>query len=593
MTINYGTPTKKGGRAKRLLAVSATAVIAGCALAIPALAATPPNWPHDVTVFPQRDMVTVDGYAINTDMNITVNRGNKVVGRASGTTDKTGFIEVNHPGGVCWGKKNPDGTYSGVTPDIQPQDVVTVNPAVGASDSSRVINATAEAAFINADGNVEVHGTAQNAGKPINLDLMEQRIVQPDLRDHDLNPNSRITKRDIRADGTGGVVKGIDGARGDLSYDTVDNPTGTKWTAIYTGLNPDEAQLAVEGQTRILSWMQTNNAGERLGLTIYEEDEVNGPGMGGCPAGPGPVVAPKAPDAPILYDEATDRYNSVWDAEAGTYKPVYDMHSAEGATPQELEQMVLQGELHEVVTFSERDMVVAEGYAPGTNIEIVVRRPNVNNAGSKIIGSTRGVTGRDGLFEVNHPGGGIWTGQTPNIKPGDIVDVLQYNDNDPAVQGDEVVTGGETQRTMDVTAEAAFINAAGNVQIDGTAVNPNGTRIPLDQLEQRIINPDFTTTSIGRRDIRATSEGGRVGDQPASSASLRYVAKGQWRAVYTGLTGPEKQLALEGQTRIMSWLSADTAGDRFGLTIFEVGETGGPGMGGASPAGNESLPVAP
>ena len=482
---------------KKLLAASATAATVSLALAVPVLAATPPQLPHDITAFPQRDMVVADGYAPNTNLNITVrSEDGALEGRAIGTTDRTGFLEVNHPGGICWGAGANDSLQ--VTPDISPEDVVSVDQAGPVeSDSSRIMNvqidkddpATPEdesgAASIEGT-NVVVHGTAQTAaGERVDLSQLEQRVIQPEFRG---TAGSRIDRRDIRADNAGGRVQGIANAQGNLSYDSAtfdpSDPNRFDWTAVYTGLNQTERELAVEGQSRIMSWMDATAAGDRLGLTIFEADEVNGPGFGGCPAGPGGPVSPEDPDAPLLYDNDPaddDPANPTFQ----TYDASQLLDPADPAT--DLTQ------LHEVVVFPERDFVSAAGYATGQDLEVVVRRP-----GTGIIGSARGVAGRDGVFEVNHPGGANWTGQTPNIRPGDIVDLVQFNDPDPATSGDEAVTGGETQRTINVTANAAFVNACGNVQINGRAVNPDGTRIPLDQLEQRIIQPEFRGTAGSR-----------------------------------------------------------------------------------------------
>lgn len=613
MTPSSDRHTKKvqsrGSGAKKLLAVSATAVLAGLAVAAPALAATPPQLPHDITAFPQRDMVVADGYAPNTRLNITVRSGGGALeGRAVGTTDRTGFLEVNHPGGICWGAGANASLQ--VTPDISPEDVVTVDQAGPVeSDSSRIINVQInkddplttdvdESGAASIEGNnVVVHGTAQNPdGSRIPLDKLEQRIIQPGFRDQGVNPDSRITRRDIRADGNGGRVQGVANAQGNLSYD---GATGNAWTATYTGLNQTERELAVEGQTRIMSWMEADAAGERLGLTIFEEDEVNGPGMGGCPPGPGPVVPPAAPNAPLLYDN-----DQADDDPANPTFQTYD-------TSKLLDPAVATTDLtqlHEVVVFPERDFVSVAGFTAGQNLEVVVRRPGVG-----VVGSSVGVVGRDGVFEVNHPGGEVWTGQTPDIEPGDMVDVVQFDDPDGSVaatgaapggkNGDEVVTGGETQRTINVTANPAVRNNNGTpnnrnddrLVIRGTAVDAAapGGRVPLDKLEQRIIQPELNNTRIGRRDIRADSQGGRVENVPGGSGRLVYdsATSTNWTATYRGLNNNEIRLALEGQVRILSWLAADAAGERFGITIFEVGEQGGPGMGGAPPAGDEALPV--
>jgi len=41
----------------------------------------------------------------------------------------------------------------------------------------------------------------------------------------------------------------------------------------------------------------------------------------------------------------------------------------------------------------------------------------------------------------------------------------------------------------------------------------------------------------------------------------------------------------------MAWHSTNPNGDRFGMTIFEAGEVGGPGMGGCPTTGNAAIPI--
>ena len=113
-------------------------------------------------------------------------------------------------------------------------------------------------------------------------------------------------------------------------------------------------------------------------------------------------------------------------------------------------------------------------------------------------------------------------------------------------------------------------------------------------MEQRIINPDFTSTRIGRRDIRADTSGGRVENVPGGAGNLLRTGASpsdQWRAIYTGLNDAEKQFAVAGQSRAMAWLSTNGNGDRFGMTISEFGEVGGPGMGGCPAPGNTSIAI--
>ncbi|QIN81379.1 hypothetical protein GBA63_01120 [Rubrobacter tropicus] len=228
----------------------------------------PPQLPHDVTVFPSRDFVVADFYEPFTDLFFKVVRNGHVVGAAKGTTDAAGFLEVNHPGGVCW---------TGQTPDIKAGDEVIVTDAQGNGDAVSTSDVFATGAE-EVGSTVVIHGTAADAnGNPFPIERLEQRIINPDFRDA---PGSTIGRRDIRATSDGAEL-------GDISYDPVDpqdNPDGTRWTAVYTGLNAVERDLAVAGQTRIMGWQATNAAGDRLGITIFEVGELGGPGFGGCPA---------------------------------------------------------------------------------------------------------------------------------------------------------------------------------------------------------------------------------------------------------------------------------------------------------------------
>src|SRR3712207_5740405 len=104
---------------RRLSLAAACALAAIAAPAASAAVSSPPAFPQEVTVFPERDFAVVDGWPGNTDFKMEVLRGpgDVVVGTAFGTTDADGFAEVNHPGGFCW---------TGFTPDILPGDTVRV-----------------------------------------------------------------------------------------------------------------------------------------------------------------------------------------------------------------------------------------------------------------------------------------------------------------------------------------------------------------------------------------------------------------------------------------------------------------------------------
>ncbi|TFZ05489.1 hypothetical protein EZ313_02115 [Ramlibacter henchirensis] len=512
----------------------------------------PPLLPQGITVFPQRDFTSVEGFAPNADVVVQVRRGGDVVSDARGRTDATGFLEVNHPGGVCW---------RDVTPDIAAGDVVRVTyrdtsnnralvppPVAGSGAATNTQNVTATQAS-DTGTTVVIKGTAQQAnGSRIPLNRLEVRIINPDFIDP---PTSRINRRDIRADNAGGRVEGIAGATGTLAYDTA---TSTSFTAVFTGLNDAERALAVAGQTRVLAWQQTTAAGDRLGITIHEVGEVGGPGIGGCPPGPGGAIPPAPPDPPVHYDPA-------------------QLLGAEQPQPAF------------VTVFPERDFLSVEGFPEGADLQIVVRR---GTSSAPVIGTARGIVPRGGVFEVNHPGGVCWSGQTPDIQAGDWIDVFRVVDLSFSV--------GQKQQVIDTrVTRSAFINADGNVRVNGIALDPRtGQPLPLRFVEQRIINPDLVNTRIGRRDVRADTAGGRVENIPGATGNLLRTGgsgSSEWRAVYTGLNATEQQLVLAGQNRAMAWLSTNADGDRFGLTISEFGEVGGPGMGGCPASGNASIAI--
>jgi hypothetical protein len=690
----------------------------------------PPVLPHEVVVFPQRDFVVAEGYETGERLNFEVIRkdtaGNDVtVGTASGTV-AGGLLEVNHPGGVCW---------AGQTPDILPGDrvvVTTVDPATGEDsgngDATTTADIDAEAAFINEEtGNLEVHGTAREAdGSRIPIERLEQRIINPDLVD------TTVGRRDIRATSDGAEL-------GTISYD---GATGNAWTATYSDLGDEAEQIAVAGQTRVMSWMDTNAAGDRLGITIYEEDEVGGPGLGGCGAGATYGVADFGRDAvnAANVDEDLNVTGSAFNATAvtatltdsagrsvnanitqqpqpatghqswkGTFSAAqvasladgdltasstYNITVDDGSGPVErqingADKQILKDTVvpngagitatpnggaftnpqtvklqkpagedrlteihyttngnqpslasrvfgediivtddqtirarmvdeagnesavrsfaydiqigqdstveppanvtpidspespndggvvntpprlpHDVTVFPSRDFVVADLYEPNTDLFFKVVR------NGHTVGSARGTTDAAGLLEVNHPGGVCWTGQTPDIKAGDQVIVTDAQGNGDAVS------------TSDVFATGARI-VGNTVVVEGTAKQADGQPFPLERLEQRIINPDFREvpgSTIGRRDIRATSDGAGLGDISYDTQNNPDGTK--WTAVYTGLNAVERQLAVEGQTRIMGWMETSPADDRLGITIFEVGEAGGPGFGGCPGPGD-------
>lgn len=518
----------------------------------------PPLLPQAITIFPERDFTSLEGFRPNADLLVQVRRAG-IVADAIGRTDGSGFMEVNHPGGVCW---------RNITPDIGPGDTVRVTyrdtsnnrnlvPAlIGGGAAANTQNIRAIQASDNGNGGVIIKGSALLAnGNRIPLNRLEVRIVNPEFIDPTV---SRIGKRDIRADSAGGRVDGnngnpIPGTSGTLAYDG----TTANFVAVFNGLNASERQLAVDGQTRVMAWQQTTAAGDRLGMTIYEVGEFGGPGLGGCPPGPNGVVPPARPTSPVHY------------------VPSHLLNAAIAAN---------QASLKDVTVFPERDFISIAGFPVNADIQVVVRR---GTSSTPVIGTARGLVPQGGVFEVNHPGGVCWTGQTPDIRAGDFVDVFQVVNMG--------FSYGQQQQVIDTKiTKAAFVTSAGEVRVNGVASDATGAPYPLRLMEQRVINPDFNNTRIDRRDIRADTTGGRVENVPNGAGNLLRTggsSSSEWRAVYTGLNDSEKSLAVSGQSRAMAWLSSNGNGDRFGLTISEFGEGGGPGFAGCPASGNYSIEI--
>jgi large repetitive protein len=249
-------------RRRKATFVAAAAIV----VATPGLASAVidpfPAQPLEVVVFPERDFVVTEGGPANLALDFKIIRNGVTIGTASGTTDADGLLEVNHPGGVCW---------QGVTPNIMPGDVlrVTEQAAPGNGYEVRTQGVSAPQAQI-VGNNVVVRGVALNdAGDPLPLSRVEQRIVQPEFRE----PPEPLERRDIRATTDDG----------NLVRDNSPGAAPGAFIATHSGLTAVQRQKAIEGQTRVLGWQRTAANGDRLGITIFEAGEVGGPGFGGCP----------------------------------------------------------------------------------------------------------------------------------------------------------------------------------------------------------------------------------------------------------------------------------------------------------------------
>ena len=242
-----------------------------------------------------------------------------------------------------------------------------------------------------------------------------------------------------------------------------------------------------------------------------------------------------------------------------------------------------------LLVFPNRDFVSTVG-GPGTVFEahagenalVDVTRPGVG-----VVGASNVTIGAGDIpFEINHPGGFCWgvgagtPNVTPDIQPGDKV-AVHFAD-------------GTT--VADVTTQDAF---ATNVAYNGTdTVTVTGHVAGLADptfIEQRTVNADLTATAVGRRNIRAIP-GPLVADTSGQYQSGMTVdtAAHTFTATYVFLDPAVAKIAATGGgERVLTWQEQDAAGNRQGITIAELGELGGPGLGGCPNGPLGSGPAGP
>ncbi|MBG6225477.1 hypothetical protein IWX63_002049 [Arthrobacter sp. CAN_A2] len=256
-----------------MVAVVSTVLAATSLLAIPAANAAVPVFPDNLVVFPDRDFVTIEGYQnrIGQTATVEVRRpGVGVVGSAQSVVAAGDVaFEINHPGGVCWGA----GTNLKVTPDILPGDTVSINFNGSEAGATVVQDTYVTAASVLSGNTVTVKG---HIGTGVNRDQMEQRVVEPALKD------TSVGRRDVRA--TTPELTQEEGYRSQLQFG-IDGPN--TFTATYIFDEAAAAELVANaGGARAMAWQEQDADANRQGLTIAEFGELGGPGMGGCPNGP-------------------------------------------------------------------------------------------------------------------------------------------------------------------------------------------------------------------------------------------------------------------------------------------------------------------
>lgn len=143
MTTSNEHILQKGSRARKVLAVSATALLTALAVAVPTWAS--PTGPDSIRpgknigVFHNLDFIAAFGYPEGEKLTIDVYRGDTRIATASGPAGfadeglpLSGALEVNH--GIDVGTAGPGDCWTNYTPDVLPGDRVVVTDASGGTD---------------------------------------------------------------------------------------------------------------------------------------------------------------------------------------------------------------------------------------------------------------------------------------------------------------------------------------------------------------------------------------------------------------------------------------------------------------------------
>ena len=478
---SIGTFTTMNRRARALSALLACGLVAAIGVvSAGSAAAAVPTFPDNLLVFPNRDFVSVQGFAghAGETATVTVNRpGVGTVGSATGVVSGGDVaFEVNHPGGVCWG----NGTSLKVTPDIMPGDVVSMSFAAAVAGDTTVQDAYVTEKSVITGNTLTVTG---HIGAGVNPAFTEQRIVNPDLL------ATAVARRDIMA------VPGPLTPAKNGSYSSGLEFLGTTFTATYVFLDPAVAQVAGNSSLgeRLMSWQAVDLAGNRQGLTIAEFGSVGGPGIGGCPNGP-LSSGPPAPSTVVAVNVAGGVTLTWTPATAVAGTPAitgYRVH----AVSQTVSATGEQAEIGKRIANPAATGTTITGLTATDfyNIEVVsvssvgqTFPPAVTQPVTDVIPPTVSATPAGGSFPV---------AQNVTLSANELGSQIYYTTDGTNPFVGDILSATATSYTGPITVSAdttltyAAFDPAGNVSLIGKAIYTiTNTPVPT--------TPAFTTTSV-------------------------------------------------------------------------------------------------
>ncbi len=545
-----------------LLATLLTAggVSTGVLLAGPALAEVP-AFPDNIVVFPNRDFVTVEGFgaAAGQDVRVEIRRGGVVIGSATGMGASaaqiaagTPILEVNHPGGICWGA----GGGLQVTPDIRAGDVVVVT-AAGVTRDTTVQDAEVTGSSVSGS-RLTVTG---HVASGINTDFLEQRIINPDMKD-----DPTIGRRDVRAV-TGGLVAAPRG-----NYSSGLAVSGTSATATYEFGSNATAELARAGGLRMMSWQNTDADGNRQGITISEFGELGGPGFGGCPAG----AVNQGPQSPTSVSATQSGGNVSVSWTPATQNP--GTEPVQGWTVRLVEQ-TSQGGVQAETGVRLSDPGATTASLPGTLAGHRVEVRAVTTAGESWPPAVNGVSRPPGSTDTTPPtvsasprGGTFTSAQTVTLSTNETGAQIYYTTDGSSPLDVAAGTTGLTSTRYPGTPITIAPPATGSVVVLKFAAIDNADNTSAVVTETYTFGSAAAPVAPAVGTVTAGSGTATVNwtapTNPGSSAITGYVVT----ATPTGTGGPISMDALPSATT--ATLTGLTNGTTYSVTVAAVNAVG-------------------
>ena len=551
-----------------------------------------------------------------------------------------GIVEVNHPGGACWETITPDirpgdrvrttrrnaaGTVLGID-ETTVANVVAKRPVQAAFDTV-VIHGTAQ----NADGTpIDITQLEQRLVAPRDaFDLNGRRTLRATsvagANDGVLvyDPVDAANPRGINwtavysglgaADVTralnaesrimwlgsnpGAVVESTIYENGAAIFpgpaapcaaplETLPPPPGSE---LVPPTAPTDLAASLTGSNTVsLTWTA---ATDNVGVTSYGIYR-NGAAIANVQNADGSAPAPavyqdfNVPAGTYTYtvdaaDEVGNRSsasNTVTVTTTAQTATSFPLCSAAGAEPCISEPPAATPTQVQIIAFPARDFTSSSGYTTAdTTVAVqVIRNGLVISSASVIPADDPTTIGFDGIVEVNHPGGGCWSGVTPDIRTNDVIRQIAY-----AADGVTIRRIDQT-RVANITVERPRIVTLpttgardGVIEVHGYAVDVNGNPLPEGNITQRLVAKKDAFDLNGRRTLRAGGagkDGDLVYDTVNNADGIKFTA------TYTGLSEDDVYRAVGGTTaagrtfegaesRIL-WLDDPTV-IAPGMTIYE------------------------